>query len=119
MSRAGAPGAGPSAPDYKPATGDTSLAASDKPTESAATPSDSSAPKKETTGVETSHSDSVKAQPTVGGPIEEVLNKGTSAKAEHTVAESEANDPHSKMNDKTVRATDAKKTGEGSTVQST
>lgn len=118
VSRAGAPGAGPSAPDYKPATGDAGLATSDKPTESATTTSDSSAPKKETTGVETSHSDSAKAQPTVGGPIEDILNKGTSPKAEHTVAESEASDPHSKMSDKTVRATDAQKTGDGATVQS-
>jgi len=118
VSRAGAPGAGPTAPDYKPATGDTSLSASDKPTESATTTSDSSTPKKDNAGVENPHSDSAKAQPTVGGPIEELLNKGTSPKVEHTVDDSEANDPHSKMNDKTVRATDAQKTGDGATVQS-
>jgi hypothetical protein len=105
----GAPGAGPAAPDYKVATPDTSLPSttSDKPAEHHsldASKDTTSAPKK-TDGVETSHSDSAHAQPSVGGPIEEILNKGPSTKAEHTVDESEAKDPHSKMEDRTVRAT--------------
>jgi hypothetical protein len=109
----GAPGAGPSAPEYKAATPDTSLTSStsDKPAElSAATTShDSSALKKETVGSDITHDSSAlkkegeashlssHAQPQVGGPIEEVLNKGTTASAKHTVDDSEAEDPHSKM----------------------
>jgi hypothetical protein len=118
----GAPGAGPPAPDYKAATPDTTLTSttSDKPTEhhSVDAPKDTTSAPKKADGVETSHSDTAKAQESVGGPIEEILNKGTSAKAEHTVAESEAKDPHSKMEDKTVRATTAQKTGESGEVES-
>jgi hypothetical protein len=112
----GAPGAGPSAPDYKVATPDTSLASStsDKvpehhhsvdATKDSTTSHDSAAPKKD---AEASHP-SPHAQPPVGGPIDDILNKGPTAGKEHTVDESEAEDPHSKMNDKTVRHTDASK----------
>jgi hypothetical protein len=118
----GAPGAGPAAPDYKVATPDTGLTSttSDKPAEeqSVAATKDTIFGSEKTDGVQTSHSDTVKAQEPVGGPIEEVLNKGTSAKVEPTVAESAAQDPHSKMADKTVRATTAHKTGEASAVES-
>jgi hypothetical protein len=107
----GAPGAGPAAPDYKAATPDTNLTASEPA-------KDSVAPKKETAGVEASHSDTAKAQESVGGPIEEILNKGISSKNEHTVADSEVNDPHSKMNDKTTRITEPQKTGEAAAVES-
>lgn len=110
----GAPGAGPAAPDYKPATPDTSLTSSTPAkapehhgsvdaTKDSTTSHDSSAPKKET---EAPHS-AVQAQPSVGGPIEDILNKGSSSKAEHTVDESEAEDPHSKMSGNTVRNTEA------------
>jgi hypothetical protein len=111
----GAPGAGPDAPDYKVATPDLSSTTSSKPTEhsdSVIAAKDSDAPKKQS-GVETSHSDSAHVQPSVGGPIEEILNKGTSSKDEHTVPESEVNDPHSKMNDKTTRSTHPHKTDVG------
>jgi hypothetical protein len=119
----GAPGAGPSAPDYKVATPDTNLTSTtlDKPTEhhhSVDATKDTTIASEKTDGVQTSHSDTAKAQEPVGGPIEDILNKGTSAKTEHTVAESEAQDPHSKMADKTVRATTAHKTGESSGVES-
>jgi hypothetical protein len=118
----GAPGAGPSAPDYKVATPDTSLAptTSDKPVEhhSADAVKDTISAPNKSEGVETSHSDSAHAQPSVGGPIEEILNKGPSTQAEHTVDESEAKDPHSKMADSTVRATTANKTGEPGDVES-
>jgi hypothetical protein len=109
----GAPGAGPSAPDYKAATPDTSLTSSttEKPSElgAATTSHDSSALKKDPIGSDIAHDSSTSkkegeashlpshAQPTVGGPIEEVLNKGTTASAKHTVDDSEAEDPHSKM----------------------
>jgi hypothetical protein len=120
----GAPGAGPEAPDYKPATPDLSSTTSNNPTKEHErvgaginTSSDEAAKKDTPTtkedGVETSHSDTAHAQPPVGGPIEEILNKGTSSKDEHTVPESEVNDPHSKMNDKTVRAKEAHKTDVG------
>jgi len=111
----GAPGAGPDAPDYKVATPDLSSTTSSKPTEhsdSAIAAKDSDTPKKQP-GVETSHSDSAHVQPSVGGPIEDILNKGTSSKDEHTVPESEANDPHSKMNDKTTRSAEPHKTEVG------
>jgi hypothetical protein len=125
VKQSGAPGAGPEAPAYKPATPDLSSTTSNNTTTEHErvgaginTTSDETA-KKDTPatekkdGVEYAHSDTAKAQPSVGGPIEEILNKGTSSKDEHTVPESEANDPHSKMNDKTVRATDAHKTDVG------
>ena len=111
----GAPGAGPDAPDYKVATPDLSSTTSNKLTEhsdSVIAAKDSDAPKKQP-GVEMSHSDSAHVQPSVGGPIEEILNKGISSKDEHTVPESEANDPHSKMNDKTTRSTEPHKTDVG------
>jgi len=119
----GAPGAGPPAPDYKAATPDTSLtsATTDKPAEhnSVDVSKDTDSAPKKADAVETSHSDKAKAQESVGGPIEEILNKGPSAaKTEHTVAESEAKDPHSKMEDKTVRATNANKSGEQGDVES-
>jgi hypothetical protein len=118
----GAPGAGPSAPDYKVATPDTSLtsATSDKPAEhhSVDASKDTTSTPKRTEGVETSHSDTAKPQESVGGPIEEILNKGPLTKTEHTVDESEAKAPHSKMEDKTVRATTANKTGESGDVES-
>jgi hypothetical protein len=124
----GAPGAGPAAPDYKAATPDTSLTsntptehhspAAVKDTTTSEPAKDSLTPKKENTDVETTHSDTAKAQESVGGPIEEILNKGTSSKNEHTVDDSEASDPHSKMSDKTTRATHASKTGETAAVES-
>ncbi|KAL5119675.1 hypothetical protein ACEQ8H_002521 [Pleosporales sp. CAS-2024a] len=115
----GAPGAGPAAPDYKVATPHLPSPTSSKPTEHAESEGtakhvDAAA---KTSGVETSHSDAVQAQPSVGGPIEEMLNKGTTSKSEHTVPESEAQDPHSKMSAKTVRSTEAHKTDVG-TVES-
>jgi hypothetical protein len=114
----GAPGAGPEAPDYKVATPDLSSTTSTKPTEptehhdSVGAAKDRDVSKKQS-NIETSHSDAAQAQPSVGGPIEEILNKGTSSKDVHTVPESEAADPHSKMSDKTVRSTHAHKTDVG------
>ncbi|KAH7380326.1 hypothetical protein DE146DRAFT_729634 [Phaeosphaeria sp. MPI-PUGE-AT-0046c] len=113
----GAPGAGPAAPDYKVATPDLSSKTSETTPTDAAKDTTTSTDDKKTAGVETAHSDTVKAQPTVGGPIQEVLDKGTGASKEHTIDESEAADPHSKMNDKTHRATTAQKTGESGDVE--
>lgn len=113
----GAPGAGPTAPEYTPATPDLSSKTSETPVEAAKDKATSSDTKK-TEGAETSHSDAAHVQPPVGGPIQEVLEKGTEASKEHTVEESEAEDPHSKMNDKTHRATNAHKTGESGDVES-
>lgn len=110
----GAPGAGPAAPDYKVATPDLSSKPADTTTKSAETTSTD----KKTEGVETAHSDSAKAQPAVGGPIQDVLDKGTGASKEHTIDESVVEDPHSKMDGKTHRATDAHKTGESADVES-
>jgi hypothetical protein len=109
----GAPGAGPSAPEYKAATPDTSLtsSASDNPSGlgAATTSLDSSALKKETVGSDITHDSSVAkkegeashlsshAQPPVGGPIDDVLNKGTTASPKHTVDDAAVEDPHSKM----------------------
>jgi len=109
----GAPGAGPAAPDYKVATPDLSKT-SETPVAAA---KDTSTGDKKTEGVETAHSDSAKAQPAVGGPIQDVLEKGTGASKEHTIDESEVEDPHSKMDGKTHRATDAHKTGESGDVE--
>lgn len=109
----GAPGAGPSAPEYTPATPDLSSKAAG----STPKPAETTSEEKKTEGVETAHSDSAKAQPSVGGPIQEVLDKGPGASKEHTIDESEVEDPSSKMNDKTHRATDAHKTGESGDVE--
>jgi hypothetical protein len=109
----GAPGAGPDAPDYKPATPDLSSKPADTTTKSAETTSED----KKTESV-TAHSEPVKAQPAVGGPIQEVLDKGTGASKEHTIDESEVEDPHSKMDGTTHRATNAHKTGESADVES-
>jgi hypothetical protein len=133
VKQSGAPGAGPEAPDYKPATPDLSSTTSNTTSNNTSnnapkehvrvgaginTASDESAKSDTPTtvkkdGVEYAHSETAKAQPSVGGPIEEILNKGTSSKDEHTVPESDANDPHSKMSDKTVRAKEAHKTDVG------
>lgn len=114
----GAPGAGPEAPDYKAATPDLSSTTSATPAGTTTKTTDTPSEVKKSEGVETAHSDTAKAQPAVGGPIQEVLEKGTGASKEHTVDESEAEDPHSKMNDKTHRATTANKTGEPGDVES-
>jgi hypothetical protein len=104
----GAPGAGPSAPEYTPATPETNVspATSDKPTEHSgvdtakdstpsATPKESSSSKKE--GVDSE--------------IDAILNK--TPKAEHSVDDHAAENPHAKMTNKTVRHTEASKPGEG------
>jgi hypothetical protein len=110
VKQSGAPGAGPAAPDYKAATPDLSSTTTEPKLSEPA--KDANASTKQS-GLETSHSDTAQVQPPVGGPIEEILNKGTSSKDEHTVPEKEAEDPHSKMSDKTTRATHAHKTDVG------
>jgi hypothetical protein len=110
----GAPGAGPSAPEYTPATPETNVspATSDKPTEHSgvdtakdstpsATPKESSSSKKE--GVDSE--------------IDAILNK--TPKAEHSVDDHAAENPHAKMTNKTVRHTEASKPGEGGEPKST
>lgn len=110
----GAPGAGPSAPDYKPATPDLSSSASSKPAEPAvrdvakdSTPSESthtsSAPKQ-------SQSHSEPEKHSVGDDIDAILE--STPKSKHTVDDREANDPHSKMTGTTVRQTEASQHGE-------
>jgi len=112
----GAPGAGPEAPDYKVATPDLSSKTTETPADTTTKSADTPSETKKTDTTETTHTDA-KAQPPVGGPIQEVLEKGTAANTEHTVDESEVEDPHSKMSDKTHRATTANKTGESGEVE--
>ncbi|KAH7092046.1 hypothetical protein FB567DRAFT_516371 [Paraphoma chrysanthemicola] len=113
---AGAPGAGPTAPEYTPATPETNVtsATSEKPTTSASDkPTEHSATEtaKDSTSSSTPKDASSSKKDGVNSEIDAILNK--TPKAEHSVDDAEAESPHAKMTGKTVRQTDASKPGEG------
>lgn len=119
---AGAPGAGPTAPEYTPATPETNVnsAASEKPTTSTSDkPTEHSATEtaKDSTSSTTPKDASSAKKDGVNSEIDAILNK--TPKAEHSVDDAEAESPHAKMTGKTVRQTEASKPGEGGEPKST
>ncbi|KAH7068102.1 hypothetical protein BKA63DRAFT_106209 [Paraphoma chrysanthemicola] len=111
---AGAPGAGPAAPEYTPATPATNvnLATSEKPTEHSTTET-----VKDSTSTSSPKDASSSKNEGVDSEIDAILNK--TPKAEHSVDDREAESPHAKMTGKTVRQTEASKPGEGGEPKST
>ncbi|KAF2822276.1 hypothetical protein CC86DRAFT_385962 [Ophiobolus disseminans] len=111
---AGAPGAGPSAPEYTPATPDLSSSTSHKASEPAV--KDVAKDTTHTTHTEPSHSSPGPTKESVGGDIDAILE--STPKSKHTVDDSQADDPHSKMAGKTVRQTEASHHGESGNSKS-
>ena len=114
VKREGAPGAGPSAPDFTPATPETNLSSS---TPNKAPEHHGTDGAKDFTPSGTTHGSSAPKKESVGGDIDAILE--STPKTKHTVDDREAEDPHSKMAGMTVRQTDASKHGEGAEGKST
>lgn len=115
----GAPGAGPTAPDYTVTTPDLGSSTTHKASEPAAPVKDAA---KDTTSSTTTHSttESKKELPgkhTVGSDVDAILQ--STPKSKHTVDDAEANAPASHMTDKTVRQTEASHHGETGNSKST
>lgn len=116
----GAPGAGPAPPaNVTVATPDLSSTTTNKADDTTkdTTPSttdDTSALKKESSGPPASTEPP--KEHSVGGDIDKILE--SQPKSQHTVDDSEASDPHSKMTGKTMRQTEASQQGESANSKS-
>jgi hypothetical protein len=116
----GAPGAGPAPPaNVTPATGDLSTATTSKTDEPTVRDTPSSAIATTPAPKESSSSPAPKepAVHSVGSDIDKILE--SQPKSQHTVNDSEASDPHSKMTGKTVRQTEPSQQGESANSKST